>query len=71
MTAVHISPQQILNDMKKAGYHPTVETFNMALMGLDSTVRSKKTSENVEYGLKLIADMKNLGIGKCTSVLSC
>ncbi|XP_048746042.2 pentatricopeptide repeat-containing protein 3, mitochondrial-like [Ostrea edulis] len=54
--------QQILNDMKKAGYHPTVETFNMALMGLDSTVRSKKTSENVEYGLKLIADIKNLGI---------
>jgi hypothetical protein len=53
--------------MKTAGYHPTVETYNMALMGLGSTVRGKKKNQELEYGLKLIADMKNLGVGKCIS----
>ncbi|XP_061177836.1 small ribosomal subunit protein mS39-like [Saccostrea echinata] len=64
--AVH----QVLNDMKKAGYHPTVETYNMALLGLKSQRFDSNNSECLDYGLKLIADMKDVGIEPTLDTLS-
>ncbi|XP_062619823.1 small ribosomal subunit protein mS39-like [Saccostrea cucullata] len=54
--------QQILTDMKKAGYHPTIETYNMALLGLKSQRFDMNNSECLNFAFKLIADMKDLGI---------
>lgn len=57
--------QRMMYDMKAAGYSPTLETFNHALMGLvwPKEFNNGDEAVNLEFSLKLIAEMKQLGIG--------
>lgn len=55
----------MMYDMKAAGYSPTLETFNHALMGLvwPKEFNNGDEAVNLEFSLKLISEMKQLGIG--------
>lgn len=58
------SVEKVMYDMKEAGYSPTLETFNHALMGLmwPKEFNNGDEAANMEFSLKLIAEMKQLGI---------
>lgn len=51
--------------MKAAGYSPSVETYNSALLGLVNNKEfNTDEAQIVHFSLGLLAEMKSLGLGE-------